>query len=174
VRGVDDVAPVRRDVIVEPVRKILVEVRDHRVLLVRVEVLGLVEDALERHAVRRRPRYELRGAPVVFLLKWVRVGDLRELREARADPEVREVHERALGDQVHVGVLRLLRIAVGEVAHDDLLGRLLCPKDVVVESTRLRDFAERAEQEWLRGIDGAVVVAAVEVQEAEGDVLLAA
>ena len=95
-RGVDDVAPVRRDVIVEPVRKILVEVRDHRVLLVRVEVLGLVEDALERHAVRRGPRYELRGAPVVLLLKWVRVGDLRELREARADPEVREVHERLL------------------------------------------------------------------------------
>ena len=72
-----------------------------------------------------------------------------------------------LRDHVDVGVLRLLRVAVAQVAHDDLLGRLPRVELVAVEAALLRVFVECAEHERLRRVDGAVVVVAVEVDEAE-------
>ena len=68
---------------------------------------GLYRMPLSGDAVGARPVHQLRRAPVVVLLLRIRVGDLREVRERRTDPEVREVDERALRDHLHVGVRRL-------------------------------------------------------------------
>ena len=70
---IDHVAARRRHVVVQAVRELLVEVRNHRILLGRIEVLRLVEQPLERHAIGANPVHELHRPPVVILLLGVGV-----------------------------------------------------------------------------------------------------
>ena len=150
---VDHVAPVGRDVAVQILRERLVEVRDHRILLGRVEVLRLVEHALERNAVGAHPVHQLHGAPVEVLLLRIGVGDPAELGERRTHPEVGKLDEGAAGYHPDVGLLGLERRAEGGVGHHDLLGRLAPAQLVAVEAAGLGLLVDGAKQQRLGGID---------------------
>ena len=81
---VDARARRRRRVPVQPVGQLLVDVDHQRVLLRRVEVLGLREDRPQHLPVGVAVVDELRAAPDVLRLLRIGVADLREVLEVRA------------------------------------------------------------------------------------------
>ncbi len=108
---------------VQVLREALVDVDDHWILLLRVEVLRLNEDAGEFNAVEVLVVNQLRLAPDEVLLLRIGVSHFAELAEVRVGDEViREIVERGNGQKEHVGVLGLDRQAIGAGARDEHLG----------------------------------------------------
>ena len=123
-RDVDARARVRRAVAVQALGQLLVDVDHQRVLLRRIEVVGLGDDRAQGLAVGVDVLHQLGLAPDVLALLGVGVRDLLHVAEARiADPQIRELVEPRLREDDAVGGARLDHRAERLVDHHDLLGR---------------------------------------------------
>ncbi len=155
--GVDDVAPVGGDVAVERLGALFVEIHHHRVLAGRIEIFGLVEQALEGFPVGADPPHQLHRPPVVFLLLGIGLGNPGQGGERIPDPDVGELHEGTPGHHPLVRGFGLDRHSVGRIGHDDLLGSGAGSQLVPVESGGPGILVDRPEQERLGRVQGFLV-----------------
>src|SRR6267142_937745 len=67
----------------QALRQLFIDVDDHRVLLFRIEVVGLEQKALQRHAVRVLETHQFRAAPVERHALSITIANLLKIFKAR-------------------------------------------------------------------------------------------
>ena len=175
VADVDRVHGARVDEVVEVLRELLVEVDDHRIFFVRVEVFGLVEDALQGDAVGALEVDHLVGAPEERGLLRVGVGDfLQGFEGGVGDEEVGEFGEGLRGESVDVGVAGFDGVVVVVGGEEEFGGGFFGVDARGEEAGVAVDGVFGVEEDGFGGVDGSVVGVGVEGDGAELEMLRAA
>ena len=146
----------------------LVEIDHDRVLLVLVEVLRLVQQAVQRSSVVGEPVVQFHGAPVVVLLLGIdgsdTFGGFAEVR----DIQVHRVLEISFSIGEDRSVLRLLESAPGVAAEFQGLQDALLAEGVGGQAVLLGRFVENAQIDGLGRADGGIGLAVLGGQVAVG------
>ena len=134
----------------------LVDVDDHRILALRIKVLGFQENALERNAIHVFETDQFRGAPVEPGALRIAVTDLLQVLEVGAgDPQIGKLIKTRSGEHHRFSVSRFGWIAEIFCGHCQLFGQAAI-NTIAIESRVSRLFVFCAQQHGLRRINPAL------------------
>ena len=154
-RGIDEV--------VDVLRKRLVDVDDHRVLLLRVEPFGLDQPRLQGDTVGVLEVDQFRLPPRERRHLRAAARDLRErLERGAGDVDIGKLVEALGGDEEDIRVPGPADIAVVLVRGQELHRRRRALESIAIEAGRVRDIVLAAKSQGPGGIDPALVVVFVD------------
>ena len=129
-------------IFVERLRVPFVEIHQHRVLLRRVEVGRLIQNAFERIAIQRNPGNQLRATPFIVRLLLAQMSKARFLlKRGIGTTDIRIFRKTLFREKQHVRLLRTLEITY-LISATHQLDRCL-PRLPTINGRTFRSFVER-------------------------------